>query len=143
MKYVSTQLLQVAKSNDSQMMENLTDAIALTIRLHSEGEFQTLYPFMERTMGKEEGHVAECMAEHNKVEGDVLRALENRKQGGDKLSDAVDAVFNDFEKHMRHEEDECVVALLEKANEADLQEVAANFMRTKETAPLDPHPSPA
>lgn len=89
-------------------------------------------------MGKKESHVSECLDEHNKIEKEVMEAIELRKEGGDKLTDMVDAVFNDFETHMKHEEDEYVVALLEEASEADLQEVAVNFMQAKETAPLDP-----
>lgn len=95
---------------------------------------------MEKTLGKVESHVGECLKEHSKVEQEVMQALQLRKEGGTKLTDALNKVFDDFEKHMFHEEDECVVALLDKASEADLLRLATEFMRAKESAPLDPQP---
>lgn len=91
-------------------------------------------------MGKRESHVDQCLQEHDKIEQEVVEAIKLRKEGGDKLSNAVDAVFNNFEAHMRHEEDQYVVALLNKVSESDLADVAISFMKAKEEAPLDPQP---
>ena len=95
-------------------------------------------PFMSKTLGKRKSHVGECLEEHTEIEKDVLKALGERKEGGDKLKSNIDKDFEDFEKHMSHEENEWLLPLLEKASDEDLIKVSTEFMEAKQTAPLEP-----
>jgi hypothetical protein len=95
-------------------------------------------PFMSTTLGKRKSHVGECLDEHTEIEKDVLKALGERKEGGDKLKSNIDKDFEDFEKHMSHEENEWLLPLLEKASDEELIKVSTEFMEAKQTAPLEP-----
>lgn len=93
---------------------------------------------MSKTIGKNKSHVGECLDEHSEIEKDVVKALSERKEGGDKLKSDIDKVFDDFEKHMSHEENEWLLPLLNQASDEDLINVSTKFMEAKENAPLEP-----
>jgi len=132
---------QVSKSDDKLMLEKLTDAIALTIRLHSQAEFEVLYPVMEKKLGSKGKELSKvALEDHSKIEEDLLKALELRKEGNKELAGTIQEVMDLFIKHLADEEDEMVPLLLAKMTEEEQVELAASFMEAKAKAPLNPQP---
>ncbi|KAI3438055.1 hypothetical protein D9Q98_000498 [Chlorella vulgaris] len=131
----------VAGSGDALMLEKLTDAIAITIRLHSQAEFEVLYPVMEKKLG-EKGKQARqhSMQEHSKIEEDLLKALEKRKEGGGELTSTMKEITDLFMQHLKEEENELVPQMLQNMSEEEQIELAASFMLAKAKAPLSPQP---
>ncbi|KAL4857222.1 putative hemerythrin-like protein [Chlorella vulgaris] len=148
----------VAGSGDALMLEKLTDAIAITIRLHSQAsrsrqtavtqtsllppaEFEVLYPVMEKKLGEKGKRAREhSMQEHSRIEEDLLRALEKRKEGGGELTSTMKEITDLFMQHLKEEENELVPQMLRNMSEEEQIELAASFMLAKAKAPLTPQP---
>ncbi|EFN55052.1 hypothetical protein CHLNCDRAFT_134918 [Chlorella variabilis] len=171
---------EVSGSGDKLMLEKLTDAIAITIRLHSQArpraaaqppsaassilpptttlaptcasleratlqaEFEVLYPVMERRLGAKGKEAREhSVEEHSKIEGDLVRALEMRKEGGKELAGTIKEVMDLFIKHLGEEENELVPKMLAQMSEEEQVELAASFLEAKAKALLTPQPATA
>jgi len=130
---------KASSSGDKQLMENITDAVAMLVRLHSQAEMDVLYPFIEKSLGSEgKQKVKQFLDEHTNVEQEALQALENRKAGGGDLNSALSAVNKDFTDHLLKEESDVMMKLLNAVSEADMADIALQFQQAKESAPLDP-----
>lgn len=180
------------RAGSDQMLEMLTDAISLSIRLHSEGEFQVLYPWVEIKM-KDKSTVSHFLNVHHGIEDKLMVCLEERKSGSDsKLTSTMNQVLSEFSKHLQEvqvqnsyvitlyvgllrprkflglydvlllccrcycgsyrwllptfdvsllQEEDGLVDVFEKADNQELQDLAENFIKAKESAPLMPQTS--
>ena len=127
-------------ATDPLLKETLADAIEISVRLHSQGEMDVLYPFVEKTLGAKD-MVRTCLEEHSTVEAQALEALQQRKEGGDKLGAAIKSITSEFTEHLLKEENDIMMKVLESgATESDLLDLAQQFTAAKEKAPLDPQP---
>ncbi|KAG7673418.1 hypothetical protein Ndes2526B_g03138 [Nannochloris sp. 'desiccata'] len=130
---------KASASGDKQLMETLTDAIAMVCRLHSQAEMDVLYPFVEKSLGSEgKQKVKESLEEHTNVEQEALQALELRKSGGNDLASILSKLNKEFTEHLLKEENDMMMKLLNAASEADMADIALQFQQAKESAPLDP-----
>jgi iron-sulfur cluster repair protein YtfE (RIC family) len=130
---------KASSSGDRQLMETLTDAIALVCRLHSQAEMDVLYPFVEKSLGADGKQlVKESLEEHTNVEQEALQALELRKSGGDDLASVLSELNSDFTEHLMKEENDIMMKLLNDVSEADMADIAIKFQQAKESAPLEP-----
>ena len=130
---------KASASGDKQLMETLTDAISLVIRLHTQAEMDVLYPFIEKSLGTEgKQKVKGFLDEHTNIEQEAVQALQLRKSGGDDLASALSEVKKDFTEHLLKEESDTMMKLLSAVSEADMADIALQFQQAKESAPLDP-----
>lgn len=126
---------------DDLLIETLVDAICLDIRLHSQAEFDVLYPYFENMLGKKGKEIARHSREaHVEIENNLVQALEMRKEGkkSEELEELISTVMQEFEAHLQQEEEEYMPLLLEKASEEDLLELVEPFFQSKMNAPLMP-----
>ncbi|PRW57159.1 hemerythrin [Chlorella sorokiniana] len=135
---------EVADSGDKLLLEKLTDAIAITVRLHSQAEMDVLYPMVEKKLGgKGKELAAHAADDHAQIERDLVEALQKRKTGGEELAQVVQEVTEKFLHHLKEEEESMMPELLKKCTAEEQIELATAFMEAKAKAPLEPQPEAA
>ncbi|KAL4452155.1 hypothetical protein ABPG75_007817 [Micractinium tetrahymenae] len=135
---------EIAGGQDKLMMEKLVDAIAITIRLHSQAEADVLYPLLAKRLGAQgKEAMKHAASEHAKIERDLVTALEQRKSGSEELASTLKEVMEAFIHHMKEEEEEMVPKLLAGMSEEEQVEVCQSFLSAKAKAPLEPQPEAA
>ncbi|KAL4426118.1 hypothetical protein ABPG77_002704 [Micractinium sp. CCAP 211/92] len=132
---------EISGGGDKLAMEKLVDAVAITIRLHSQAEADVLYPLMAKRLGAQgKEAMKQAAAEHAQIERDLITALEQRKSGSKELASTLKEVMEAFIQHMREEEDEMVPKLLAGMSDEEQVEVCQSFLSAKAKAPLEPQP---
>lgn len=129
-------------SPDPLFMEKLLDAVCMDMRLHSAAELSVLYPLFEKKLGKKGKEIAkESREEHSRVENDLLKLLELRKEAEsatDELDQLLSETIDVFERHLKEEEEEYMPLLIEKVTEDELTGMVQEFLQAKVNAPLMP-----
>ncbi|KAG0302444.1 hypothetical protein BGZ98_007489 [Dissophora globulifera] len=107
---------------------------------HSVGEELVIYPAMEKLLPDGKKLADQDRLEHQKVKEQLAKFQKMKPSDAGFLS-TINALWADLSDHIKHEEQEDLVALEAALTEADSQELLDSFNRTKFFAPTRSHPS--
>lgn len=106
---------------------------------HSVGEELVLYPLLESINERGAEFADRARKEHHKVK-ELLSDL-HRESDHSVFNHKLDALFQDLQEHMQHEENEDLVFLRENITADQMDNASRKFVNRKMIAPTRPHPS--
>ncbi|KAL6780512.1 hypothetical protein ACKKBF_B12820 [Auxenochlorella protothecoides x Auxenochlorella symbiontica] len=121
------------KDSSSELLERLTDSVAIGVRLQSQARLDVLIPFLSDKLGEDETKSVKKLQED--LESDLKKALEQRKDGADTLKSTLTAFLKDFQASVKKLETGPLAQLVEQG--VDLTEITPKYLKAKESASIE------
>jgi Hemerythrin HHE cation binding domain len=131
---------QAAEAGAVNIMELLTGAIVLELRLHSAAEMQALYPILAQRLGGEGMALTQrALAEHAMLEKSLEEILRLRRPGDkEPLITRVKQLEIETMTHLAEEESMILPRMAAACTPQELANLGLSFRTAKQTAPLMP-----
>ncbi|KAG7004452.1 hypothetical protein G7Y79_00025g057380 [Physcia stellaris] len=108
---------------------------------HAVSEELTMYPAMEKHMGKEGLELTEVDREQHQAVKNDLYALQSLSPSSPTFLPLLDRLLKDLHTHIEHESTEDIPRLEKLLSREESQALATSFERTKGIVPTRSHPS--
>ncbi|RYP93618.1 hypothetical protein DL770_000250 [Monosporascus sp. CRB-9-2] len=131
---------KIVNTSDHDERERYQNAFTWELARHSIGEEIVVYPAMEKHLPDGKDLAEKDRADHRKVK-EQLKTFQNLKASAPDFMPTIRSLMKDLQEHIKEEEETDLPKLEQALSEADSEELASSFQRTKKFVPTRSHPS--
>lgn len=130
---------ELESGNSPEERRALADHVIAELVRHSVAEEHYVYPAVRRSLPNGEQLADRELSEHAEAEN-TMKDLDGLDPTDPRFDQLLGQLISAIREHVEHEESELFPKLREHIGQADLQALAEQVLKAKESAPTRPHP---